>query len=169
MKDTVPQRVDITDDDSMEIDDGLTESPVDLASEDRLKCAQLRRGTQLTILRICQMLTLYTDIRIQILSGKVDEAMWLFWGCSCLLGLGAVLMLLGVSIMSFLHGQNAWEEGNHQEPLASPDQGHGNGNNGAPGRLGMGNTQAVRPVQQLETLLSLSWGHVFDNQVRAFD
>ncbi|KAI0810960.1 hypothetical protein BC629DRAFT_1477733 [Irpex lacteus] len=59
MRDSVPQRtdIDIGEVDSMEVDDGLTESPIDLASEDRLRLAQLRK-----------------EIRVQILSGNVDEA-----------------------------------------------------------------------------------------------
>ncbi|KAI0093707.1 hypothetical protein BDY19DRAFT_918422 [Irpex rosettiformis] len=60
MRDSLVQRTDIDEDESMDVDDGATESPIDLASEDRLRLAQLRK-----------------EIKIQILSGKVDEAITL--------------------------------------------------------------------------------------------
>ena len=55
-------------------------------------------------------------------TGKVSEAMGWFWLCSGLLGLGAVLMLLGVITMSLLHGQNAWLEGIQGEPRTAPEK-----------------------------------------------
>ncbi|KAI0689784.1 hypothetical protein BC835DRAFT_1282196 [Cytidiella melzeri] len=55
-----------SDDELMDVDDGAAHSPVDLASEERLRLAQLRRDPPDA--------NPLTEIRVQILCGKVDDA-----------------------------------------------------------------------------------------------
>ncbi|KAI0345170.1 hypothetical protein BDW22DRAFT_1325503, partial [Trametopsis cervina] len=57
MRDSVVERIESSDDEAMDLDDGAAPPIIDRASEERLRLAELRK-----------------EIRIQILSGRVDDA-----------------------------------------------------------------------------------------------
>ena len=59
MQESFLQHVDTVEDEAMDVDDGLSHSVIDPASEERLRVAQLRRGASYHLLMLTRELIIY--------------------------------------------------------------------------------------------------------------